>query len=272
MPSFGGEQRLVEARAARAAKTGGARSGVDYESAIGMSAEERTNVDIASVEASTADVAERAAQNVAASGAIGPSDMAMFAKMIATAIADLTAVNQPTQGRRAPIPAAVLQARAEAWDEMMDLLSDIRDQADRGLIDRPLYELTQPFFCDDELIPATRKLGQQEYPTRIRYADIPNEWMVPKDALARKVHALYMRSIGGQTKNLGDVTYEAYLNRPRVAAVDGQTRQAPLLGTPKVRHQSAAEVLNEPAEETATRNIGPKKVLGTVQPELPSDL
>lgn len=270
MARFGGEQRLAETRAAREAKT--VETGVDYETVIGMSAEERTGVDIAAVEATKADVAEAAAQQVAASGAIGMSDMAMFAKMIATSIAELTAQHQPTQGRRAPIPASVLRARADAWEEMQALLDDIRRRVDRGDVQRPLYELTQPLFCDDELIPATRKEGNKEYPTRIRYSEVPNEWMVPKDALARQVHALYMQAIGGQSKDLGDVTYEAYLNRPRAAEVDGQMRQAPLLGTPKARHQSRAEVIDAPPEEGEARNVGPRKVLGTLQPELPTTL
>jgi hypothetical protein len=227
--------------------------GQDYVRAVGLTPEERAEISIA-------DVAEQKAAQIQHEHAGSAKDVA---SAIASALADLVGI---ANGGRKQISPAVLQARRQAWEDMEVLLEHYRENGEK-----PLYELTAPLFCDDVLIEASRTIkgpeGTANIATRIHFVDIPNEQMVPKNNSASKIHELYLKAIGGKTPDLGDTTYEAYLNRPRVAQVIGETPGVPMLGSPGTLRGSRATVLEDtPAEER--RYVGPQKQMGTVQPEV----
>lgn len=230
--------------------------GADYTASIGMTAEERAELSVAEIAAQKAAEITGAQKQQAGNG----ETVKDFAAALASHMAELVGV--ASGGGRKQIAPAVLRERKEAWARMEELLAEYRESGDT-----PIYELTAPLFCDDVLIPATRQEGRGTVATRIQFGDIPNEQMIPRNDPAKKVFELYLRAIGGKTPDLGDQSYEAYLNRPRVAQVIGEPLEAPLLGSPGQVHQARAVVLEDtPAEER--RYVGPKKQLGTLQPEV----
>src|SRR5579884_3265323 len=172
---------------------------------------------------------------------------------LAAAIASLTQAN--ASGPKS-VPPALLRQRAKAHTEMLELLEELREKGEV-----PLYELRADFFCDDVLVPQGR---------RIRYPEIPNEAMEPKNEAARRVMALYMRSIGGRTPDLADQSYEAYLRRPRLAQVIGEEATVSPLGRPGTLAAAKLQVLEDedkPAEPQVY--LGPRRVHGTAPVERP---
>lgn len=159
-----------------------------------------------------------------------------------------------------PLSAAERNARAQAFASMEALIekhkaSDIR----------PRYRLATEQFIGDELIPATRVTGQgQVVATVIRFEGIPNETMHPLDEPARKVHELYMRSIGGQTPDLADISMDAYKNRPGRVQVEGAPVAPPPLGL--ATKTAKAELVDE---EESVYPIQQPNQLGTV-PQSPA--
>ncbi len=221
--------------------------GVDYVSSVGVAPEERADMSIADV----------AAEKVAVATDGGAKEVAT---QIASALAELVGV--ANGGGKRQIPPHVIKERRDALADMHVLLAHYRDTGEM-----PLYELTAPLFADDILIPATRQDGRYTVATRIHFVDAPNEQMVPRNEPAQQIMALYLKGIGGKTPDLADQSYEAYLNRPRIAAVVGAPIETPMMGTPHALHEARATVLeNTPAEEQ--RYVGPRKQMGTVQPEV----
>jgi hypothetical protein len=231
--------------------------GIDYVAATGLTPEERAETDVASL----------AAQKAAEIAGNGPAaEQASSAKEIAGAIASALAelVGTANGGGRKAISPQVLKDRREAWEKMEELLAHYRVTGEK-----PIYELTGPLFCDDVMIEPTYQVNGATIARRINFIDIPNEQMVPKNDSARRVMELFLRGIGGKTPDLGDTTYEAYLNRPRIAQVIGEPQGTPMVGSPGRLHEARATILEDtPAEER--RYVGPQKQMGTVLPEIPS--
>lgn len=189
-----------------------------------------------------------------AAGSLG----AAFADNLAAALAAFTQAN--TSGPRA-LPPALLRQRAAAHDDMLVLIEELREKGDV-----PLYELRAEFFCDDVLV----REG-----ARIRYAEIPNESMEPKNEAARQVMALYMRSIGGRTRDLAEESYEAYLRRPRVAQIVGEEIAVSPLGRPGTREAARVSVVEEEnamGSLAQARHLGPRREFGTAPVERPDKM
>jgi hypothetical protein len=144
----------------------------------------------------------------------------------------------PSKDPRA-VPPEIQRRRDEAHEKMLVLLDEIQ----RGEREVPLYMLTQDFFDGWSLIPAlkpaSQKGGQETY-NHIRFDRIPNEFMLPKNPIAREVYGLYMESIGGATPDLGDQTYEAHRNRPRY-------EDAPVFPSRAPQRSTGAQIV-EPAK------------------------
>lgn len=231
--------------------------GVDYVAALGMSPETRAALDIAIASEGAAKQAATAAAQPAAETASSAKEVAGF---IASALADLVGV--ANGGGKKAISPQILKDRRDAWDAMEELLAQYLASGEK-----PVYELTGPLFCDDVLIEPTYQVNGAAVARRINFIDIPNEQMVPKNDSARRVMELFLRAIGGKTPDLGDTTYEAYLNRPRVAQIVGEPQGAPIVGSPGQRHEARATILEDtPLEER--RYVGPHKQMGTVLPEI----
>jgi hypothetical protein len=155
-----------------------------------------------------------------------------------------------------PITAAERAARLEARDKMEAMLDDLK-----GREVFPRYRLTTEQFQGDELIPATmtNRYGVL-IPTEIDFQGIPNETMVPVNESAKKVHALFMQSMGGSTPELSDQSMEAYLNRPGKVRVVGAAEPPPPLGTPSQGNK--ARIVDQ-GPEAAPLSFTPQ--MGTVQ-------
>lgn len=189
----------------------------------------------------------------AATGGAASAAGNAFAEQLATALAQFTGANQT--GPK-PIPPALQRQRAKAHAEMLDLLATL---SGRG--ETPLYELRKDFYCDDVLVPEG---------TKILYGETPNEAMAPLNEPARRVVALFMRSIGGQTPDLGDQSYEAYLNRPRRAQVLGEENRAPSpLGRPGSLADAKVTIIEDEEPREAATYLGPRRVMGSAPVERP---
>ena len=187
----------------------------------------------------------------------GMTGNAEFARILGQAVAAGISNSMPSQPAFGPkpIPPALQKKRNEAHERMIQLLESLQEQGNT-----PRYEIVTPapggFFIDDVLIPTGEIID---------YFGEPNEGMRPLNRPGEQVMALFLESIGGGTPDLADISYNAYLNRPRHAQVVGAPQAPPPLGTPRTL-QNATVAVVEPAER---RYVGPAKVLGTVQPEIP---
>lgn len=190
-----------------------------------------------------------------------------FAKELSQALGEFMVQHTAggTSGVKQIAPAVFARMRKK-WQEAEELLDEIKHSGG----EKPIYELTADLFADDILIPASRVENGREIATRIRFETMPNETMIPKNEPARRVMALYMEAIGGKTPDLGETTMQAYLNRPRIADIVGAPlEQAASMGQPGTIAQASVEVLEDTPLEERTY-LGPRKVLGTVQPEIAS--
>jgi len=180
-----------------------------------------------------------------------------FARILGSALAAgiSNAMPAPTQFGPKPIPPALAAKRNKARNDLFELLDQYEQNGER-----PQYEIITPapggFFIDDVLIPT----GEV-----ITYRGVPNEGMRPLNRTAQAAMDLFLESIGGGTPDLATQSYEAYLNRPRHAEIQGRPVEAPIMGTPRTLRNASVEVVERPAG----RYVGPNRIMGTVQPETP---
>lgn len=176
-----------------------------------------------------------------------------FADNLAAALA---AFVQSNSSGPKPLPPALIRQRAKAHAEMLELLAELKEKGEM-----PLYELRADFFCDDVLVNEGRS---------IRYCEIPNEGMEPKNEAARRVKALFLRWIGGRTPDLADQSYEAYLRRPRLAQVVGEENFVSPLGRPGTLAGAKVEVMEDEEPAAPKVSYGSRPVYGTAPVERPA--
>jgi hypothetical protein len=186
----------------------------------------------------TADLTARlAAQREQHGTTEQPGDQSMM-RQLAMAIAE---VSDPGNQRKRVSP-EIMEARREGALRMETL---VLDYAARGIV--PEYELTRAVYLAEELVPATyTDRDHVQRRTRIEWPGIPNEGMVPHNEAAREIHAAFLQSIGGATKNV--------------------TRESAMLsGKDNTGNQSGLKVMHKPEVKQGSpvgkpRNSGVTKV------------
>jgi hypothetical protein len=157
---------------------------------------------------------------VAAATATGGSNAAEIAAVVGATLAALLPALTPTPaaipGQPKPVPPAIQRQRDEAYEQLLVLIDEIK----RGEHPIPVYTLTDDMFTGWSLIEARKTVrgqdgAQTDVYTKIEFDAIPNPSMLPVNGIAKRVHALYMKFIGGQPADLGDQVYDAYRDRPR---------------------------------------------------------
>lgn len=186
-------------------------------------------------------------------GKVG-SDAEGFAALLANAIQQAVAVGVSNNGK-APVPPALLKKRHDAHNRMHELLVQF-EESDTP----PRYEVIVPhpggFFIDDVLLPNGEIID---------YCGVPNEGLAPLNDAGRQVMEQFLISIGGGTPDLADQSYEAYVNRPRQAALVSARPEAPALGTPRTLQAAKVAVV----EQQPRRYVGPRRAMGTAPVESP---
>lgn len=128
----------------------------------------------------------------------------------------------------------------------------------------PRYELSRDCYLDEQIVYCTfRDDNRRPITQEIEWYGAPDESMVPKNAAAEEIHRLYMRSIGGRTKE-SRVAYKHAHQAPDKARallrVIGQ--QAANSGPPELpRHrpgEGGLQVLRgrAPGEQESIRVLG----------------
>lgn len=186
-------------------------------------------------------VAERVRQQVGAAPQPAAS-MADLVALLVTALDRHAAVHGEQQpGHLRPLPAEEVEARGNARQEMGRLMAQaIAEQS------RPIYLLHEDFYAVDTLWAR----GDQ-----IVWYGVPNTEMEPQNGPATDIFAALLRSIGGM---------------PEYGSNHAEDRPA----TPSVM-----EVYRNPNYlrlteriETPRRDIGPRRITGTVVPEGPASV
>lgn len=132
-----------------------------------------------------------AAISTAKGGAPATSGDQSFAEGLALAIANIS--NQGI-GKKTIVPPQVLKQREEARERMMNLLVEAHA---RGEV--PSYTLTKKVYLNEVLIEpqaqdaATKALVDQH----VYWPNVPNEFMIPADPLAKEIHTAFLESIAG---------------------------------------------------------------------------
>lgn len=154
-----------------------------------------------------------------------PADRKLL-RGLAAAIAEISDTNSKVKR----IPAAELEARAEARTRMEGLILDALAREEVAT-----YELTRQVFLDEQLInPTYVNAAHVRCVQAIDWAGVPDESMLPVNEAAKAVHEAYMRSIGGRTKD-AKVSFKRASDNPklRVHGAASHDREAPNVGTPR---------------------------------------
>jgi len=170
-----------------------------------------------------------AAISEAKGGAPATSGDQSFAEGLALAIANIS--NQGI-GKKTIVPPQVLKQREEARERMMSLLVEAHA---RGEV--PGYTLTKKVYLNEVLIepqtldPATKALVDQH----IYWPNVPNEFMVPADPLAKEIHAAFLESIAGGPASPAQKQSNFYVSGKVVVKGRGsqaKTSEAPAISDP----------------------------------------
>lgn len=146
------------------------------------------------VAAATEDLLGKLAEARQAAGTAPQSGDQTLVRQLAMAIAE---VSDPGNQRKRVSP-EVMESRRLAHERMNTLILDF---AARG--EMPEYELTRAVYLAEELVAETYvDRDHVTRRTRIEWAGVPNEAMVPYNEPARQIHGEFMASIGGATKNV----------------------------------------------------------------------
>lgn len=118
-------------------------------------------------------------------------DMTAMARSIALAIAEMT--NQGS-GKKTVAP-AIMEARSRSHDKMVELLMAARELAQK---DRPKYRLITSIWAKDRLVHPFHTIpgSKTQVPTDIYFVGVPSLGMRPINAVAKKIFAAFMGSIG----------------------------------------------------------------------------
>jgi hypothetical protein len=123
-----------------------------------------------------------------------------LAQMVASLerLVGLSASQQPGYSR--PLPAAEIDRRQAGWEAMQEALDECK------AVNRyPKYRLVSESLFAGEI---EYKPGHE-----IETLLIPNEFMVPQNDEARRVHSAFMQWIGGPQKSIGERVFEAEAER-----------------------------------------------------------
>lgn len=156
-----------------------------------------------------------------------PGDMAIV-RSLAVAINELNG-----QGKKV-VPAEVMESRRNARIRMEELILHAR-----ATEQTPEYELKMPVYLDEVLVPPIyRDSNKMQKRTRIEWPRVPNEAMIPANAVARDIFGAFMESISGATPNVmsGQRPVLPDEQRPdglRVLTQSQQHREAPHVGKPR---------------------------------------
>jgi hypothetical protein len=149
-----------------------------------------------------------------------PSADAALIKSLATTLFEMS--DQGTN--RAPrVDPDELAARQAARAKMEDVL--IQAAAEGRVVS---YQLTRTVFLDEQIVEPTRRDPQSKAlcTQDVDWIGVPDESMVPLNETAREVHALFMRSIGGKTKE-AKVPFKHARDNPRLR-IHGQEQSQPV--------------------------------------------
>lgn len=181
----------------------------------------------------------------------GDGDMKLM-RHLAIAIAEIS----DQDGKKRRVAPEEMEARAAALQKMEDLIIDA--VANNKIA---VYRLTREVYLGDQLIPSTYVDAQHvRRPQEIEWDGAPNEAMEPVNEVAAEIHAAFIRSIGGRTKE-AKVNYNKATDRPglRVLTQDPRTQRAPEIGNGRQRHDTPGlRVMRPgmPGEASQTRVLG----------------
>jgi hypothetical protein len=147
---------------------------------------------------------------VTPAGATPSLDNQGWAERMALAIAQLT---EQRDGQHFVAP-AIIQARKEAREKMMDVIvsyriswSHARERGDKSAMNdtMPSYKLRNKVFLDETLVdPMWIDGAHKAQDTIIDWPGVPNESMIPQNEAAKAVYSLFIGSVGNVEKVVPD--------------------------------------------------------------------
>lgn len=181
---------------------------------------------------------------------VGGGDQAALVSALVAALdrhSSAQAYQQP--GHVKPLSAEEIESRTQGYVEMGALIKRATETGER-----PTYLLLADFYCDEILFPQG---------VTIYWHGPPNTMMEPQNAIARQIIAAMWQWIGDQTP-IEDQVADAWAQRPKGENVD--VPEPAMFRAPRESWQARVEQV----PGVTRQQIGPNRIVGTVQPELPA--
>lgn len=178
---------------AAAASTPGVFTQAEFDSAVEAATAKATAAATEKILATLAAARGSDGATATAGTAAPAADMA-FADGLALAIAKL---GSQGVGRDRIVAPEVIAARQTARQKMVDLIVAARVAVERGEGEPPAYQLRNKIFIGEHITePIWTAPGNIQKRTELDWDGVPNEHMIPINAVATAIHAEFMASIG----------------------------------------------------------------------------
>lgn len=184
-----------------------------------------------------------------AAGANGGDQAALVSALVAALDRHSSAQAYQQPGHVKPLSAEEIDSRAQGYVEMGALIKRATETGER-----PTYLLLADFYCDEILFPQG---------VTIYWHGPPNTMMEPQNAIARQIITAMWQWIGDQTP-IEDQVADAWAQRPKGENVN--VPEPAMFREPRQSWQARVEQV----PGVVRQQIGPHRIVGTVQPELPA--
>lgn len=128
----------------------------------------------------------------------GAASLENIMRSLAAEIGNVSDANNQDKPWRKKLAPAVAEARAKAYERMIDLLDRVNDNGEQ-----PQYFVNRVQYLGDQMVgPEYRDTSNRLRRQKIYWLGPPNEGLEPINLVATEIYAAFMQWIGGATPNL----------------------------------------------------------------------